>query len=201
MTARGFTLIEILVAIAIFTVVGVLAMGGYTQLVTQSEIANQRMQRVRAIQTAMLKLTQDFEQLEPRPVREPIGAGAQPALIARAGSEVEFTRAGWANPAGIGRPTLQRVRYSLQDNKLVREYHAALDAVLNDEPKKIELIDQVKSFRVEFLDAQQQWSPDWPRAGGQSSLRARPVAVKIELELDDWGAITRIVEVSNVAVN
>ena len=73
MKARGFTLVEILVAIAILTVITVMAYAGYNELAHQSELATERMDRVRAVQTTVLKLSQDFEQLEPRPVREPLG--------------------------------------------------------------------------------------------------------------------------------
>ncbi|HYM34467.1 MAG TPA: type II secretion system minor pseudopilin GspJ [Steroidobacteraceae bacterium] len=203
MKARGFTLIEILVAMAIFAVVSILAYGGYDQVVKQRNIADETMQRTRAIQAAVLKLSQDFAQMEPRPVREPIGVGVQPALYtgARAGGLVQLTRAGWANPAGIGRSTLQRVQYNLENGALFREQHYALDSVLNDAPLRIQLLDKVRSMQIEYLDVQQQWSPDWPRAGVQAALRARPLAVKFELELEDWGKITRVIEVSNVTVN
>jgi general secretion pathway protein J len=203
MKTRGFTLVEILVAITILTVVGFLAMGGYNQLLHQSELADNRMKRVRAIQSAVLKLSQDFAELEPRPVREPIGAGMQPALStgSRVNALVQLTRAGWANPAGISRPTLQRVEYSLDNGTLYRTQHAVLDAIINDEPIKIALLDNVKSLRIDFLDVQQQWSPDWPRPGQQNSFRARPLAARFELELEDWGSISRVVEVSNVTVN
>jgi general secretion pathway protein J len=203
MRTRGFTLIEILVAIAIFAVVSILAYGGYNQLVMQRDLVSDRMQRMRAIQTTMLKLTQDFAQLEPRPVREPIGSGLQPALNsdARAGALVRLTRAGWANPAGVGRSTLQRIDYQLDNGSLIREQYATLDSVLNAEPLKTLLLENVRSLKFEFLDVQQQWAPEWPRPGAPSAFRARPLAVKIELELDDWGLITRIVEVSNVTVN
>ncbi len=199
----GFTLVEILVAVAIFTVVGILAMGGYNQLQHQSEIANDRMERMRAVQLTVLKLAQDFEQLEPRPVREPLGSGEQPALRVdtRTGALVQLTRAGWANPAGIGRSTLQRVEYRLENDVLFRDQHLALDSVLNDDPIRIRLLDKVRSLKFEFLDVQQQWSSEWPRSGMPESLRGRPLAVKFELELEDWGKITRVIEVSNVTVN
>jgi len=191
------------VAVAIFTVVGILAMSGYNQLSRHGEIAAERMARVRAVQTAMLKLTQDFAQLEPRPVREPLGSNLQPALRAdpRTGAVVQLTRAGWPNPAGIGRSTLQRVEYRWENDVLYRDQHGALDAVLDAEPLRLKLLDKVRAIRFEYLDVQQQWSKEWPRVGAPPGSRGRPLAVKIELELEDWGTITRIVEVSNAAVN
>jgi hypothetical protein len=44
-----------------------------------------------------------------------------------------------------------------------------------------------------------EWVDRWPVLQGQSPLeqeRARPAAVEVTLELDDWGVIRRLVEVS-----
>ncbi|MCJ7452608.1 MAG: prepilin-type N-terminal cleavage/methylation domain-containing protein, partial [Steroidobacteraceae bacterium] len=64
----GFTLLELLVAVAIFSVVGVLALSGYTQLQKQSEYAEQRLDRTRQVQRAVQTLVQDLEQGEPRAI-------------------------------------------------------------------------------------------------------------------------------------
>ena len=78
----GFTLLELLVAVAIFAVVGTLALSGYTQLQKQSEYAEQRLERTREVQRAVQTLAQDLEQAEPRPVREPLGESQLPAVFA-----------------------------------------------------------------------------------------------------------------------
>ena len=59
---RGFTLLEMLVAIAIFAVVSTLALTGYTQLQQQSEYLEQRLSRLREVQRAVQTLCQDLEQ-------------------------------------------------------------------------------------------------------------------------------------------
>ena len=110
--AGGFTLMELLVAMAIFAIVGTLALSGYTELQRQSEYAEQRLERTREVQRAVQTLGQDLAQVEPRPVREPLGETRLPALLARDGAEyqLEFTRAGWSNTAGLPRPTLLSIR-------------------------------------------------------------------------------------------
>ena len=95
--ARGFTLLEVLVAIAIFAFVGVMALSGYTQLQKQTEYQQQRLERVREVQRAVQTLAQDLIQIEPRSIREPIGDQHIPAVLAGESVEykIEFTRAGW----------------------------------------------------------------------------------------------------------
>ena len=68
MRARGFTLVEVLVAIFIFAIVAALAYGGYNQLTRQDEIVDKNAGRTRAIQSAVQRMAEDFEMIEPRPV-------------------------------------------------------------------------------------------------------------------------------------
>jgi general secretion pathway protein J len=196
----GFTLIEVLVAIAIFVIVGALAMGGYNQLVRHSEIVERANARTRAVQNAVQRLATDFATLEPRPVRDPLGDSYQPALRADARSNilVELTHAGWANPAGVSRSTLQRVAYRIdEEGRLRREYWYVLDRTLTAEPQSTILIDQVERAQLRFMDANGRWHEQWPPLGysGPDMRRLRPIAVEITLELEDWGEIKRLVEV------
>jgi general secretion pathway protein J len=192
---------EVLVAIAIFAIIGVMALSGYNELTAQGSLAVNSTARVRKVQTAMLRMVQDFEQLDLRAVREPLGQSLEPALAAKAGTSplVQFTRAGWSNPAGVQRPTLQRVAYRVEDGKLYRDYWVVLDRTQTLEPVSTELLDGVKSTSLRFMDLNRQWNEQWPPPGyvAPSAVpNLRPIAVEINLELEDWGKITRIVEVA-----
>jgi general secretion pathway protein J len=197
---HGFTLIEVMVAIAVFAVVAVMAMVGYNELLQQTTIARESMQRVRSVQMTMLRMSQDFAQLEQRPVRESFGPNAQPCLIAtRSGATLaEFTRAGWSNPAGIERSTLQRVAYRLENGKLIRSHWSVMDRTLASESIDVEMMDKIKTLELRFMDRNRAWLEQWPGSGSQNSgnLEERPIAVEIAVELEDWGRIVRIVEVA-----
>lgn len=196
----GFTLLEVLIAVAIFVIVGMLAMTGYNELTTQSERIEDNAKRTRTIQAAVMRMGQDFATLEPRPVREPLGGELSPALRAREKNEVlvELTHSGWSNPAGVPRPTLQRVAYRVQEKQLFRDYWPVLDRTLTEEPTQVMLLDRVKSVSLRFMGADRDWKEQWPPLGysGRDSSFVRPLAVEITLELEDWGKITRLVEVS-----
>ena len=197
----GFTLLEVLVAIAIFAIVGVMSMTGYTQLQRQAEYQQQRLERVREVQRAVQMIAQDLTQIEPRPIREPIGDQRVPAVLAGDSVEykLEFTRAGWSNTAGLPRPTLQRVAYRLDQDGLWRDYWRVLDRTQTAEPTRHNLLKGVRSVTFRFMTPAREWVDRWPVLQGQSPLeqeRARPVAVEVTFELDDWGVIRRLVEVS-----
>jgi general secretion pathway protein J len=220
-TTAGFTLIELLIAIVIFAIVGVMAMGGYNQLVDQTEHTRSSMNRVRSLQKAILRVTQDFAELEPRSIRDSLGGQMQPCLVSDTGSTyvAQLTRAGWSNPAGIQRSTLQRVGYRVENNKLMRDYWPVLDRSQSTVPLSQELLDRVTSVKLRFMDERFTWHERWPAIGssvtqtsnngasnngasnnGTNSASAilgeqRPLAVEIAIELEDWGKVVRIIEV------
>jgi general secretion pathway protein J len=198
--SAGFTLLELLVAVAIFAVVGTLALSGYTQLQKQSEYAEQRLERTREVQRAVQTLAQDLEQAEPRPVREPLGESQLPAVLG--GDSIDYklqlTRSGWSNTAGLARPSLQRVGYRLDQDGLWRDHWPVLDRTLATEPTRRKLLGGVRAVTFRFMDANRNWVERWPASdvGTQTDGRERPAAIEVTLELEDWGTLRRLVEVA-----
>ena len=196
----GFTLLELLVAMAIFAILGTLALTGYTELQKQSEYAEQRLARTRDVQRAVQIICQDLGQVEPRPVRQPLGEGWLPALMAGESveSRIEFTRAGWSNTAGLERPTLQRVAYRVDQDGLWRDHWPVLDRTIAQEPVRHKLLGNVQGVRFRFLTPAGEWVERWPATEGRTDAdaRLRPAAIEVTLDLEDWGEIRRIVEVA-----
>ncbi len=204
--SRGFTLIEILVAVLIAAILAAMAFTAMSQALDHRQLIRARTERLAAVQATMRSLVQDFSQLQPRPVREPIGGGYQAALVGAtaASPEVTFTRGGWANFAGEQRSTLERVRYALRDGTLYRDHWNVLDAQLQPGPVTRKLLDDVTDFQVRYMDNARNWQGAWPpqpltgptATAGQQQLRWRPIAVEVTLQLKDWGTLTRLIEVA-----
>lgn len=196
--ARGFTLLELLIAVAIFAVVGVMAYGGLQAVLTQQVIARDNAGRFREIQFAVQQLSRDLYQLAPRPVREELGDGIRNALLADARNRypVEFTRGGWSNPLGQPRAGVQRVAYELDAGRLLRLHWFVPDHTLSEQPVEREILTGVREFRLRFF-SERGWSDDWPPGLSGLDPAVLPVAVEMTLELEDWGEIRRLIEVAN----
>lgn len=195
----GFTLIEVIVAVAISAVVAIMGFEAMQGALKSRERLNEHAARLQSLQFMMRTFVQDLAQLSARPVREPLGADYQPAVDG--GTEFLFTRGGWTNPVGVERSTLQRVRYVLRGEQLFREYWLVLDAQLEPQPIPRLLLDGVLNFKVRYMDEGRTWQAIWPpaaQAGAQHTLRElgrRPLAVELTVETRDFGILTRIIEV------
>jgi len=195
---QGFTLLEILVAVAIFGIIGVLATGGLSAIIDQSVIATDGMKRLNQMQRSMRLLTQDLYQLHPRVVRDELGRGEEDAVISNDQDVfiIRFSREGWRNPAGLPRANIQRVQYRIEENTLIREHWPVLDRPLGLEPVKAEILDGVTELTIEFLDYDNEWQELWPPFTGDNSNDVWPRAVRVRLTLEGMGEITRLIEVA-----
>ena len=196
---RGFTLLEILVAVAILAIMGVMAFRGVTEARVSVQNAGGHMDRLREVQRAMNLLTGDFRTLAPRPIREPIGDGFRAAVRRdpNAVTLVELSHAGWPNGAGTPRGTVQRVSYRLEERTLIRDYWTVTDPTLANAPVSRRLLTQVNRIEMRYMNAGREWVTQWPALGsvGDTGFRARPIAVEITIVLDDYGELRRVIEV------
>ncbi len=196
--SQGFTLLELLVAIAIFAIMAALGGISLEAVVTQQAIANENYRQLKSLQRSVQILCDDLYQLQPRGVRDVLGQNYELPLIAdgRGMYLLRLSRAGWRNPAGFSRGTLQRVQYRLNDGALIREYWPVLDPVLAMEPIEEVLLENVALVKFEFLDienAQPEWEPVWPPLRIDAS--DWPKAVRFAIEIDGFGRIERLIEV------
>lgn len=109
--ARGFTLLEVMVALSIFALIGIASYRVLSGVMQADERLVARNEELRRINRAFQLLQQDIEQLAQRPVRAADGTD-QPWLQVMPGDPpLQFTRGGRPNPLGLARSDLQRVLY------------------------------------------------------------------------------------------
>jgi general secretion pathway protein J len=200
--------VEVLIALAITALVGVLAYSSLSTVLTGVEGNREAMRRSHEIDRAWQVLTRDLRHFAARAVRdefgelEPAMSGGQAARFA-----LSFTRSGWHNPQLLQRSTLQRINYLWEDDALWRESYSVLDRAPDTEPRRVKLLDKVAYLEIGFLGSLQQarpgrdrdgldtrdWSDNWVIDSSQPGNALQPpVALEIRLQLEDWGEMRRL---------
>ncbi len=196
---RGFTLIEILIAMAIFTLIGLASTGLLTTVIDSNDISEERFAKLQLLQRAMITIERDLQQAVPRAIRyngekqDMVMAGGK--LNGSDDDGIGFVRGGWHNPQlMLPRSTLQYVAYRLNENRLERLYSNYVDNVIGYEPKVRVLLEDIESLNIEFLATSSNESLDededlsWNESYKGTAL---PRAVAIEFVSKDFGKIRR----------
>ena len=196
----GFTLLELLVAVAVFAILSSMAYGGLRNVIDNSQQTELSMQRLQQVQLAMLKISRDFTQLSQRNIRDEYG-NPNNYIMAGEGGDVfiEFSRGGRRNPAQLLRSHLLRVAYKLEENTLSRLHWPHLDRTQEMQAYESVLLEDVENASIRFLDNSNEWHNEWPplSATGQTGDAAVTLsAIEFTLELQDWGELVRIFQVS-----
>ena len=198
----GFTLLELLIAIALFALLG---LGTYRMLeaVLRSDQATvEQEQRLRALSRAVWLFERDLQQVSPRPIRDAFGDEANAFIGQTAGEDgaplLELTRSGWRNPTGLRRANLQRVRWRLAGGRLERLYWVVLDRDLDSAPREQRVLDDVTALELRYLDENGGWHEEWPpfefgRGGTENAAERLPQAVELILEVPRYGRLSRLV--------
>jgi len=198
---NGFTLIEVLVAMAVFGVLTILAYMALGQTLANAEMLTERMNRLQAIQRTMRYLSNDLSAASPRPVRDELGSSYLPAVMVSAANDfaLAVTHGSWSNPAGLPRSTQQRSVYLLEDGKLIRVYYAVLDATYSNNAISTEILDGVEALEFRLIQDSGEGTNQWPPidSTGPQGDSLRPRAVEIILTLEGEGEIRRIIEVAS----
>ncbi|WP_067586796.1 type II secretion system minor pseudopilin GspJ [Endozoicomonas ascidiicola] len=162
-SSQGFTLLELMVAIAIFGIISTAAYKLFISVTGAREVTQSVLSELDKVQRAEVILEKDLMQIVGRPVRDNAGI-IQPALKSPAvnGALIEFTRMGWDNPLQLTRSTLQRVAYSVEGSELIRYYWSMLDRAPDASPIRQKVLADVKSARFRFLDNNKRWVNQWP---------------------------------------
>ncbi|MGD8936285.1 MAG: type II secretion system minor pseudopilin GspJ [Thiogranum sp.] len=190
---QGFTLLELLIALAIFALVGAMAFGGLKGVLDQKEHTMAQSQRLSDLQKAYRIMQRDLEQMVNRKIRNEFGDQVD-ALVGGSGfNGVEFSRAGYANPAGFLRSDIQRVAYIPDQETLLRRTWRVLDRAQDTLPDEQVLVEGMQRFSMRFLDKDNEWQEQWPPQQNQisgSSTGEFPRAVEVQLELEDVGTLS-----------
>lgn len=186
---KGFTLVEMMVALLIFGLVAAAGVAVMSFSVDNQQVVRARTHRLGELQRARAALKADLAQAAQRPVRDALG---QPATRSFGGGEqaaggplLQLVRRGWDNPDQAARPSLQAVEYRLTEGRLERRVRPALDGTDPGSPQV--LLTGVREGRVAFLVR-----GEWVEALPNGVAQPLPQAVRLELTLADYGPLSQL---------
>lgn len=194
--APGFTLIEMLVALAIFAMVSAVSFTGIMVMIDNRERVTDHADRLAAVQTAVALLERDLQQAVARPIRDPLG-DPRDAMLSDDLAALEFTRSGRSNPLGVRRSELERVAYRIEEDTLVRLSWQVLDQPPDPPRRDRALLDNATDISLRFMDDDAQWLPTWPPADALPGAAQLPRAVEVTIALDDLDTVTRVIGLAN----
>jgi len=197
---QGLTLVELLVALLVFSFVASASVYALRLSVDARDQLSAADRRIAEIQIARILLKEDLAQIVNRRVRDEFGDPTSAAF--RGGTEMRlrnpvpgetllmgFVRVGWANPgADAPRSSLQYVEYLEKDGALVRRIRPFLDDARGQPHFDRVLISDAKGIEARFLAGELrgelEWAASWPLPGGDSGP---PRAVSISFSTKRFG--------------
>jgi len=190
----GFTLLELLVALSIFSMISVMAYGGLQTVITTKNTTQEASARIAEVQMLVMRISNDLRQAITRKVRDEHG-GDIPAMQLESSNQgaLEWSRAGYRNPANLKRSNIQRVAYKIEENKLIRVSWPVLDRAQDTKALESEVLSKITAIDWRFLNNQNVWLSQWPAVGTKAAQYSLPKAIELNLELEDFGKVRRLI--------
>ncbi|MHC8316577.1 type II secretion system protein GspJ [Pseudomonas sp. LB3P31] len=168
---KGFTLLELVIAMAIFALLGLASWKLFDSVlrVQQGTAAHER--ELRSLQRAMAVIERDV-----------LHVTEQPVLLKQ--TVLQLQRSNWRNPLDQPRSGRQMLTYRLDNGVLWRESQAEGAQSV----QRQRLLDDVRQLRWRVFDSQSGWSRDWASDLG----RKTSMALELQVSVGRFGAIHRV---------
>ena len=192
----GFTLVELLVALAIFALMSGFAYRGLNGMLEARTALQKESRKWRDVALAIGRLERDLGAVLPR---RSLGASGTPlaplssAVEANSGTPgISLTRAGNALLENtLSSP--QRIAWRLRDNNLERLAWSGADAAPREEPIAITVLASVSALAFRFLDPKSlEWRTTWALPG--TADEALPAAVEATVTLASGERVVRLID-------
>jgi general secretion pathway protein J len=193
--AVGFTLVELLVALAIFAIIAGFAYRGLDAML-QSRVALEKESRKwRDASVFVGRIDRDLSAVLARPIRGESGTrlAALSSAIESTGSMdgLALTRSGSPlQQNALAAP--QRIAYRLRNGAIERLSWNGVDAAPREEPVAVPVLKSVAGLSFRFLDPNGVWQATWALPGNADV--PLPAAVEVTLQLASGERIVRLVD-------
>jgi general secretion pathway protein J len=189
----GFTLVELLVALAIFAILSAFAYRGLATMLDSREALQRETRKWRDVTLLIGRIERDLAAVLDRSAIATSGvaqAAMSSALEAGNREGLAFTRSGSPlQENALAAP--QRIAYRFTENRIERLTWSGVDVSPREAPTAVPLLRDVAGFAYRFLDARGEWRPSWGLPGSTEGL---PAAVEVTVTLASGERIVRLVD-------
>jgi general secretion pathway protein J len=192
---RGFTLVELLVALAIFAILSAFAYRSLATLLDSRAALEQESRKWRDVALFVARIERDVRSILNRRATGPSGTPQAPisSLLDLGGSTaagIALTRSGSMLQANaLAAP--QRVAYRLVATRIERLSWGGVDIAPRAEATATPVLEGVRTLTFRYLDARGEWRRDWGLPGSGELL---PAAVEVTLLLAGGERIVRLMD-------
>jgi general secretion pathway protein J len=183
----GFTLLEVLVAIGIFSVVAIISYSTLDTYLDQRERLTSHYGKLERLQRLFILLQRDIQFSVGRKVRN--GGELQPAMLSAQGDALITMTVAQADVQSVVGVSLKRVEWQLDGHELVRSQWNVLDHTGNIEPARLLVSDEIANMEINYLLYSQNQSLDISDSLGADQ---RPAGIELNVTLISGGSYRRV---------
>lgn len=184
----GYTLIEILMAIGIFSVLSLIAYSALNTLSSATEAAEVQGEMLADLQLTIARLDADLQSVVGRPSFDASVSSAGGDFFGQA-TAFGGIRSGWTNPLGQARSELQRFQWQFEAGTLQRLYWPTVYPTRRSDVQVESLAVELEGWSIRYFSPTLGWQSQWQARPGE----ALPQAVELILNHARYGEIRRLI--------
>ena len=167
----GFTLLELVIALAIFALLGLASWTLFDGVVRVQRGTTVHEAEFRRLQRAVAVIERDL-----------LHVTEQPIMLGQ--TQLQLQRGNWRNPLDQARSERQALTYRLDNGALWRDSRAEGTQI----EQRQKLLDDVRHVSWRLFDRQAGWRSDWPTGQAVDA----PLALEVQLSTGRFESIRRV---------
>ncbi len=208
----GLTLLEILIALSIFSLIGIASFNVLSAVTETQKVGDEHSKRLSAIQRVINIIDRDVNQYVDRGIRTTSEPELSSLIINKGEYSLELTRGGWPNPLALSRSSLQRVAYDIgphplsaqsgspyfgdERSYLRRLFWTSLDRADSANPVIQAMLPEVEELQISIITDKGRF-PQWPLpdrdSGASESINI--LGLEVSFSVTGAGDISRLYKV------